>query len=193
MNTISDYMYDDVMDLALIGFPGYLLTRDGKVWSFMRNRWKNLDEKGCTLLVNETYRHGRRLSVKVLVSEMFIVPDLLADGFVPLAIDPRYLINKYGTVYSTSHATFLIWNDAMQYACVNIAGSNKRVHRLVATTFIPNPNNYPEVNHKDGNKWNNHVSNLEWCNRSMNMKHAYQMGFLDDSLAKAQRAKLTKQ
>lgn len=46
------------------------------------------------------------------------------------------------------------------------------IHRLVATHFIKNPNKYSEVNHKDGDKSNNHISNLEWCTRSHNMKHA---------------------
>lgn len=50
---------------------------------------------------------------------------------------------------------------------------NFLVHRLVATTFIPNPNNFKEINHKDGNKQNNEISNLEWCTRSENVKHAY--------------------
>ena len=47
------------------------------------------------------------------------------------------------------------------------------VHRLVAKTFIENDKNYQEINHKDGNKENNTVSNLEWCSRSYNLKHCY--------------------
>ena len=46
-----------------------------------------------------------------------------------------------------------------------------RVHRLVAEAFIPNPNNYSEINHKDENKENNHLNNLEWCNRKYNMNY----------------------
>lgn len=47
------------------------------------------------------------------------------------------------------------------------------VHRLVALAFISNPNNFKEVNHIDCNKLNNNVNNLEWCDRSFNVKHAY--------------------
>lgn len=48
------------------------------------------------------------------------------------------------------------------------------VHRIVAETFIPNPNNLPCVNHKDENKKNNHVDNLEWCSYQYNIRYGEQ-------------------
>jgi hypothetical protein len=52
------------------------------------------------------------------------------------------------------------------------------LHRLIAIHFIPNPNNLPEVNHKDANKLNNSIDNLEWCSHSENMNHANNMGLI---------------
>lgn len=58
-------------------------------------------------------------------------------------------------------------------------GLNKklyRVHILVANAFVKNPNDYPQINHKDGNKQNNNASNLEWCTASQNIRHAHNIG-----------------
>lgn len=57
-----------------------------------------------------------------------------------------------------------------------VKGKTFKIHRLVAETFIPNPNNYKQINHIDGNKENNCVENLEWCDRSYNIRHALEIG-----------------
>ncbi len=59
---------------------------------------------------------------------------------------------------------------------VNGKWKTRLVHRLVAQTFIPNQNNLPQVNHKDCNRTNNFVDNLEWCNNSYNQKYRDKFG-----------------
>lgn len=53
-----------------------------------------------------------------------------------------------------------------------------KIHRAVAETFIPNPQGLPVINHKDGDKLNNSIENLEWCTYSENLQHAYAMGLI---------------
>lgn len=59
--------------------------------------------------------------------------------------------------------------------------SKRSIHRLVAQEFIANPYNKPEVNHIDGNKHNNHVSNLEWVTKKENCRHAWDNGLVRPS------------
>ena len=62
-----------------------------------------------------------------------------------------------------------------KYYVVHLSSGEKDyhllVHRLVASAFLPNPENLPEVNHKDENQLNNHVDNLEWCTRDYNFSY----------------------
>lgn len=63
--------------------------------------------------------------------------------------------------------------------CVNNIKRDVAVHRLVAQTYIPNPENKPCVNHIDGNKLNNNVSNLEWVTHKENSQHTSKLGLND--------------
>jgi hypothetical protein len=74
---------------------------------------------------------------------------------------------------------------------VNHKSKTHKLHRLVAEAFIPNPEKLPVVNHKDGNKANDRVDNLEWVSISDNLKHAYKNGLKSVNGAKNPAAKLT--
>jgi len=65
------------------------------------------------------------------------------------------------------------------------------LHRLVAKHFVPNPWRYTQVNHKDGNRYNNTADNLEWCTSRQNIKHAYATGLKTNHGMKNPARKLT--
>ncbi len=75
------------------------------------------------------------------------------------------------------------------YQKVDLKRDGKRkslkLHRIVAMAFIPNPNNYPIINHIDGNPLNNSIENLEWCTQKHNCKHAYDTGLRKRKLNEA--------
>lgn len=89
-----------------------------------------------------------------------------------------YQVSNYGNVKSLRNNKLLRQTNhrgGYKLVSVSVDGMHKEltVHRLVAQAFIPNPNNYRDVNHKDGDKANNHVDNLEWVTHSENIKHSY--------------------
>lgn len=95
-----------------------------------------------------------------------------------------YQISTFGRVkrfYGNGKTKILKpWVNRQGYLIFDLCKGAKSkhcpAHQLVAKTFIPNPDNKPEPNHEDGNKMNNHVSNLQWSTRSENVKHSFEMG-----------------
>lgn len=79
------------------------------------------------------------------------------------------------------------------YCCVNLIKDNKtrsfRVHRLVADAFIPNPNNYPQVNHINEVKTDNRVENLEWCTHEYNINYGTRNQRAGESLSRTLKNK----
>lgn len=94
----------------------------------------------------------------------------------------NYLVSDDGQIYSKVRKGFraIHPNKKVDYFTVDLWKNNEGrkfyVHRLVAQAFIPNPNNLPEVNHIDGNRQNNHISNLEWVDSLGNKLHAIRTG-----------------
>lgn len=92
-----------------------------------------------------------------------------------------YKVSNYGRVLSLAKTTIRgrkydkILSASKKdngYYTVSINGNNEYVHRLVAKAFIDNPNNLNEINHKDEDKSNNRVDNLEWCTKSYNVSYS---------------------
>lgn len=88
---------------------------------------------------------------------------------IPVEDLKEYRIDKCGNVYSLKNKIYLKYHKNKQgYTYYMINGKQRLMHRLVAITFIPNPNNYKEINHKNETKYDNRVENLEWCSRQYN-------------------------
>lgn len=102
--------------------------------------------------------------------------------WMPTHISEDYLVSSLGRVYSLkSNKHLSIVNISNGYKGVMIASPYKRVwpvHRLVAFAFIPNPENKPQVNHKNCDKTDNKLDNLEWVTPSENLRHAYKHGLI---------------
>jgi hypothetical protein len=93
----------------------------------------------------------------------------------------KYIVREDGVIYRWSANGWVVCKQSpcnRGYPTVSFNSKTKRVHRIVAELFVPNPFNKKEVNHIDGNKLNNHRKNLEWCTRIDNMQHAWRTGLM---------------
>jgi len=103
----------------------------------------------------------------------------------------NYIIYSNGSVYSKHFKRLINRRVAGShgYIAILLDGEQHLMHRLIAQTFIPNPENKREVNHIDGNKLNNDVSNLEWVTSSENQKHAFRIGLKNNHHPRPSRRK----
>ena len=116
--------------------------------------------------------------------------------FKPIDGHPRYEISKEGIIRNVQTKKIKSqYIGGTGYYMVSFSYNNKskpqRVHRLLAKTFILNPNNLPEINHKDGDKLNYELSNMEWCTHAKNMEHAFLNGLANNTGENNGQSKIT--
>ena len=114
-------------------------------------------------------KKGEKTKPKEIITSI----DGFSGVFKPIkGYEGLYYITEDGKVYSNIQNKWLKpINQVNGYLMVPLQGGKKYIHRLVAETFIPKPNNLSQVNHKDENKKNNHIDNLEWCTPKYNINY----------------------
>ena len=101
---------------------------------------------------------------------------------IELPFNSKYVLKSDGTLISKMRGERVLkqvsnnFGYKQYFLTDGITYKWYKIHRLVATYFIDNPNNYKEVNHLDNNKSNNDHTNLQWCTHSQNIKHGYDSG-----------------
>ena len=109
----------------------------------------------------------------------------------------HYSVSEKGIIINTKTNRQLKYDvNSKGYYRITLDGKRFALHRLIALLYIPNPNNYPQINHIDGNKLNNHYTNLEWCTNDYNNNHAISLGLRKYTFINGEKhvnAKLTNQ
>lgn len=130
----------------------------------------------CGTYPTETQAQEAVVITKIKLFEASVIahgdnPDEIVES-----VEKGYFVSPSGNIYNKHGDIMQGGVDRCGYRHVILNRKHKNVHRLIAETLIPNPNELPCVNHKDGNKLNNSVGNLEWCTHSENTIHAYKTG-----------------
>lgn len=153
-------------------FPDYQISNLGNVWSKINSKYLKLS-KGCVKLNNDVEKLKSK-SVKKLIKKHFEGDFKEDEVFEKIPGWDRYSISKNGRVRDDQEGIFIEpYLSTKEYLSVTLMGNKekgnfKHLHNLLGLTFIPNPHNLPEVHHKDINKLNNDLSNLEWVSKLEN-------------------------
>jgi hypothetical protein len=155
-------------------FSNYQISNQGNVWSKVTSKLLKPDEKKNSIRLYPLENGSKSVykSIKKLVKQHF---DEESDEiFEPIPNWERYSISRSGKVKDNKQGIFIEpYSSTHGYLSLSLMGktekgNTKHLHVLLAETFIPNPNNFPQLHHKDVNKLNNELSNLKWVSQMEN-------------------------
>ena len=133
------------------------------------------------------------MSLKNLVSKFHWGTIILNEVWANIKGHDDYQVSNLGRICSFKNNDRKIikgWIQNTGYSTVNLDNKKYSVHRLVAATFIHKEKGKETVNHIDGNKLNNNVSNLEWCTLKENIQHAFKSGLMDNAISRMKNKKI---
>lgn len=178
-------LLSDAICLDSIGFDSrYYLLPDGRVYNLDSQRFLKASNQNQYSLKLPNQQKVRRSKKKLLDACFGIVfchdevEDLQGEQWkifqLDDCVDRRYYVSSYGRVKSLCGYKSRILTPSVRdgYLRVAINGKNYPIHRLVATSFVPNPNNLETVDHINGIKTDNKSSNLQWLSREDNIRKA---------------------
>ena len=150
----------------------YIIYSDGNVFDKYRNTYLKPFDNRVTLIGTNNKQY--KISINKLLELTFGTNDF--KDFEVVKEHPDYIISKTGSLYNTKSKRYVSTTVKNGYIRYNVNWSRRNMHEVLADQFIPNPNKYNSIDHIDGNKLNNDLSNLEWCDIEENKKRAYNNG-----------------
>lgn len=150
----------------------YIIYSDGNVFDKYSNVYLKPFENKVNLI--GTNNKPYRIAISKLLELTFGSNDF--KDFEKVKNHENYIISKTGSLYNTKSKRFVTTTIKNGYIRYNVSWSRRNMHEVLADQFIPNPHNYNSIDHVDGNKLNNSLDNLEWCDIEENKRRAYENG-----------------
>jgi hypothetical protein len=164
---------------SLIGFEKYTIDRDGNVFGKNKTNPLKTSTRSSACTTERVYiNNNDGKLVGISIPELLRLQFGLGEGWDELhGYEGLYHINRQGEVYSCVYNKIMKYQtDESGYLFVSLHSKERdyykgRIHRLLAIQYIPNPENFAEVDHMDRNRQNNDLSNLRWVSKTENMNN----------------------